>query len=252
MSSRRIASARMDKGEPAMRKASHPEMDRGALSGTPRASMLAPRGSGPGSSGGVAEADVGRSLEIEIVEIQHLSLEDLRIRWRNLTGRLAPRYLSRTLLARIMAYRVQAQSFGDLDRNTARVLERWGKEAGRQRSVQPAMQIETGASDAVATTTERRVSAPLVLKPGTLLTREWQGRMETAMVVADGFAWNGEMFESLSAVAPAITGTKWNGHRFFGVRPRDRAPRGPGEAGAPPLRFAKGLTEARRPNGATP
>jgi hypothetical protein len=46
--------------------------------------------------------------------------------------------------------------------------------------------------------------------------------METVMVVADGFAWNGKAFDSLSAVAKAITGTKWNGHRFFGVRPQDR------------------------------
>ena len=47
--------------------------------------------------------------------------------------------------------------------------------------------------------------------------------MEMVMVVADGFAWNGEIFASLSAVAQAITGTKWNGHRFFGVRPQDRS-----------------------------
>ena len=47
--------------------------------------------------------------------------------------------------------------------------------------------------------------------------------METVMVIADGFAWNGATFASLSAVAQAITGTKWNGHRFFGVRRKDRA-----------------------------
>ena len=54
-----------------------------------------------------------------------------------------------------------------------------------------------------------------------------EGRMEAVMVVADGFAWNGEIFASLSAVAKAITGTKWNGHRFFGVRPEDRSIVGP-------------------------
>jgi hypothetical protein len=54
-----------------------------------------------------------------------------------------------------------------------------------------------------------------------LLIREWQGRLERVTVVDDGFAWNGATYASLSAVAFAITGTKWNGHRFFGVRRRD-------------------------------
>jgi hypothetical protein len=62
---------------------------------------------------------------------------------------------------------------------------------------------------------------PLILKPGALLIREWQGRLERVTVVDDGFAWNGTTYASLSAAAFAITGTKWNGHRFFGVRRRD-------------------------------
>ena len=68
----------------------------------------------------------------------------------------------------------------------------------------------------------RAASDPLVLKPGALLIREWQGRIERVMVVKGGFAWNGAAYTSLSAAAFAITGTKWNGHRFFGVRRRDR------------------------------
>ena len=57
--------------------------------------------------------------------------------------------------------------------------------------------------------------SPLVLKPGALLTREWQGRIERVMALDEGFAWNGKTYASLSAVAFAITGVKWNGHRFF-------------------------------------
>ena len=68
----------------------------------------------------------------------------------------------------------------------------------------------------------RAAYEPLILKPGALLIREWQGRLERVTVVDDGFAWNGATYASLSAVAFAITGTKWNGHRFFGVRRRDR------------------------------
>ena len=58
------------------------------------------------------------------------------------------------------------------------------------------------------------------LKPGAILTREWNGRDHRVMVVNEGFAWNGETYDSLSDVAFAITGTKWNGPRFFGLRGR--------------------------------
>jgi hypothetical protein len=84
--------------------------------------------------------------------------------------------------------------------------------------------------------------------------------METVMAVSDGFAWNGEIFASLSAVAQAITGTKWNGHRFFGVRLQDRSLRSPREAGDPPVRLEgdgkvrtaqPGPFRKRRSNGST-
>ncbi|MFZ0603427.1 MAG: DUF2924 domain-containing protein, partial [Roseiarcus sp.] len=64
----------------------------------------------------------------------------------------------------------------------------------------------------------RAAYGPPILKPGALLIREWQGRLERVTVVNDGFAWNGATYASLSAVAFAITGTKWNGYRFFGMR----------------------------------
>jgi hypothetical protein len=58
-------------------------------------------------------------------------------------------------------------------------------------------------------------------RPGTILVREWQGTTHHATVVADGFVWNGRSYSSLSAIARAITGTKWNGYRFFGLREDD-------------------------------
>src|ERR1039458_6263461 len=76
------------------------------------------------------------------------------------------------------------------------------------------------------------LESPLVLKPGSLLTREWQGRIERVMALEDGFAWNGKTHASLSAVAFAITGVKWNGYRFFfGPNGRGGGGRGGGEAG---------------------
>ena len=56
------------------------------------------------------------------------------------------------------------------------------------------------------------------LRPGTMLAREWNGQMQRVAVLADGFAWNGKTYPSLSKVAFAITGTRWNGPRFFGLR----------------------------------
>ena len=56
------------------------------------------------------------------------------------------------------------------------------------------------------------------LRPGAILAREWRGRLERVTVLDDGFAWNGTTYGSLSMVAKAITGTSWNGHRFFGLR----------------------------------
>ena len=58
------------------------------------------------------------------------------------------------------------------------------------------------------------------LRPGTMLGREWNGQIHRAVVLADGFAWDGQTYPSLSKVALAITGTRWNGPQFFGLRDR--------------------------------
>ena len=60
------------------------------------------------------------------------------------------------------------------------------------------------------------------VRPGTILAREWNGSMHRVAVLADGFAWNGKTYPSLSKIAQAITGTRWNGPRFFGLRDKPR------------------------------
>jgi Protein of unknown function (DUF2924) len=229
-----------------MQRAMRQATVRGARTMKPRASKSASEAARPRSPDRAPGAVGIRDLEREIAEIERLALDDLRTRWRNLSGRLAPAHLSRSLLARILAYRVQAQACGDLDRNTARALERWNEPGGRR---EPNGHLTPGAIEDLADrspASERRICEPLILKPGTLLTREWQGRMETVMAVPGGFAWNGETFARLSAVAWAITGTKWNGHRFFGVRPQDRVVRSPENAGDPQVRVERG-DKARAP-----
>ena len=142
------------------------------------------------------------SIEDEIAQLHGLDLKGLRVRWRNAFGKPAPEHLTRYLLFRIIAYRVQADRFGDLDAKTLKVLE---QAAGQQTS---------NVSKGLIKLDQRRFAPP----PGTVLVREWDRTSHRVMVMPDGYAWNGETFDSLSQVALAITGTKWNGPRFFGLR----------------------------------
>jgi hypothetical protein len=147
-----------------------------------------------------------QTIEDEIALLHDLDLKGLRTRWQNQFGRAAPEHLTRYLLFRILAYRIQADRLGDLDSGTLKVLER---AAARESQL-------SNISKGLAALDQRR-SAP---SPGTVLVREWDRKSHRVMVLQDGFAWNGETFHSLSQVAFAITGTKWNGPRFFGLRDR--------------------------------
>jgi Protein of unknown function (DUF2924) len=165
---------------------------------------------------------ISAGLEAELAELEHLSLDDLCLRWRNHWGRLAPAHLSRGLLLRVMAYRLQAEAFGDLDRKTIRMLERLADDAADKSAANGSSKPGSDEHAESKVSSVRAAYEPLILKPGALLIREWQGRLERVTVLDGGFAWNGATYSSLSAVAFAITGTKWNGHRFFGVGRRDR------------------------------
>jgi hypothetical protein len=136
-------------------------------------------------------------LRAELERIAGMDLPALAARWRRVFGRAAPPGLSRALLQRGLAYRVQADALGDLDRETLKALGRMGQGG----EVIPLPETRT--------------------RPGTLLVREWQGAIHSVMVLDEGYAWNGQTYESLSKVAHAITGTRWNGPRFFGLRQKD-------------------------------
>ena len=145
-----------------------------------------------------------RTIEDEIAHLRDLDLKRLRARWQNEFGRLAPEHLTRHLLFRIIAYKVQADRLGDLDAETLKVL----RQAAGLEARPPAV------SRALAEFDQRRFAPP----SGTILVREWDRKSHRVMVMPKGFAWNGRIFASLSQVAFAITGTKWNGPRFFGLR----------------------------------
>ena len=154
-------------------------------------------------------ASTKMSVEDEIAHLRGLDLGGLRARWHSVFQRQAPAHLTRHLLFAVIAYRIQADRFGDLDPETKQVLDRTvAKEAGAVTSTR------------LASFDQKRKE----LTPGTVLVREWDRRSQRVMVMADGFAWNGQTYDSLSKVAFAITGTRWNGPRFFGLRDReDRA-----------------------------
>jgi hypothetical protein len=146
------------------------------------------------------------SIEEEIAHLRGIDLKGLRLRWLSEFQRPPAEHLPRHLLLAVIAYRIQATRLGDLDHATKQVLD------------------QTDPRESGAAITARLVSFDqkrTELTPGTVLTREWDRRSQRVMVLADGFAWNGQIYDSLSKVAFAITGTKWNGPRFFGLRDKE-------------------------------
>jgi Protein of unknown function (DUF2924) len=141
-------------------------------------------------------------LEDEVARLRDLDLSRLRARWRSLFRRKAPNHLPRHLVYRMIAYRLQAERLGDLDRDTRRFLDR----------------VAAGTGNELPTPRHRRHT----LRPGTVLVREWDGRSQRVTVLDEGFAWNGATYRSLTEVAFAITGTRWSGPRFFGLRGQEK------------------------------
>ena len=129
----------------------------------------------------------------EVRALERLDLEGLRRVWRERYGP-PPGLRSTDLLARLLAWRIQAEAFGGLDAQTRAAIFR--------------------KSLPVATPD---------LSPGMRLERTWRGTLQTVEILEGGFRWNGATYRSLSQVAHAITGVKWNGPRFFGLR-GDAAP----------------------------
>jgi Protein of unknown function (DUF2924) len=137
------------------------------------------------------------AIEAEITHLRSLARDALRRHWRLVFGRTPPAALSKDLLGRMIAYRLQEQAFGGLDRESLRFLDGLTRHGGSPRRQ---------------------------LKSGTVLVRDYQGQRHIVTVVSDGFDWQGMTYPSLSAIARAITGTAWSGPRFFAVARGNGAP----------------------------
>ena len=128
---------------------------------------------------------------------------ELKTQWRDLFDSEPPPFNRRYLESRL-AYRIQELAYGGLRPETVRRLERLGEE------------LDGGDRK------KSRVRADALPVVGTRLIRDWQGVEHVVTVTTDGFDWEGRPYRSLSALARAITGTRWSGWVFFGLKRRGR------------------------------
>ena len=153
----------------------------------------------------VVEAELGRLAAMPIAQ--------LRARYREVFRSDPPKAFGPDLLRRSIAHRIQEKAYGGLSRSAQRLLDQMMK--------------------AFAAKPGGKIVLPRRIKPGSVLVREWKGKSHRVMVLADGFAYDGETYSNLSEIAVLITGTRWNGPRFFGLRSKTQEndePVGPGRS----------------------
>ena len=142
------------------------------------------------------------NLEAELVQLDGLGLAELRAIWAERFGK-PPIIASTEVTRRWLAWELQASKLGGFDAGTRRRL----RQLVRSVNANPTSDTHTD----------------LALKPGTILTREWAGTTHKVTVFEEGFGWNGRTWRSLSEIASTITGTRWSGPRFFGLKKRSGA-----------------------------
>ncbi|HEU5048589.1 MAG TPA: DUF2924 domain-containing protein [Rickettsiales bacterium] len=141
------------------------------------------------------------SLAVELAGLPHLERSELIERWRALYSNVPPKNISRQLMVKAIAYKMQERVYGGLKPATKKFLAK-SLEALKADKVKPA------------------ILPPALIKPGTRLIREWHGKTYEVEVIADGVLFNGKRYRSLSEVARIITGVKWSGPLFFGLKGR--------------------------------
>jgi DUF2924 family protein len=138
------------------------------------------------------------AVEAELHRLAVMPIAQLRVRYREVLRCDPPEPFGPDLLRRSIAHRIQEKAYGGLSRSAQRTLDQMMK--------------------AFAAKPHGKIVLPRRIKPGSVLVREWKGKSHRVIVLADGFAHDGETYTNLSEIAVLITGTKWNGPRFFGLR----------------------------------
>jgi hypothetical protein len=144
------------------------------------------------------------SIPTRLAALRTMALPDLKAEWRTLLGAEPPGYNRRFLESRL-AYRIQELTYGGLKPETVRRLQALGEQFASRNA------------------TRRRSHHTTMPIAGTRLLREWRGVEHAVTVLAEGYEWQGRPYRSLSAIARAITGTRWNGLVFFGLKNRRSA-----------------------------
>jgi Protein of unknown function (DUF2924) len=143
------------------------------------------------------------AVEAEVGRIGAMNKAELRSVWRIKYKSDPPRAFGPDLLRRSLAYRLQEEAFGGLPARTKRELDHLIALLNKKPT--------------------SRIELPRRIKPGAVLIREWRDKVVRVTVVENGFLFEGKTFSSLSEIALLVTGTKWNGPRFFGLRSPPRA-----------------------------
>jgi hypothetical protein len=154
------------------------------------------------------KATVDPAVEAELDRLPTMPIADLRKRYGELFRTEPPKAFGPDLLRRSIAHRIQEKAYGGLSRSTQRLLDQMMK--------------------TYAAKPNGKIVLPRRIKPGSELVRTWKGKSYRVMVMADGFAYDGQTFASLSEIASEITGTRWNGPRFFGLRSTSKEVSGDG------------------------
>jgi hypothetical protein len=155
------------------------------------------------------------AVEAELDRLAVMPIAQLRVRYREVFRCDPPKALGPDLLRRSIAHRIHEKAYGGLSRSAQRLLDQMMK--------------------AFAAKPDGKIVLPRRIKPGSVLVREWKGKSHRVMVLADGFAHDGETYTNLSEIAVLITGTRWNGPRFFGLRAKAQdngEPTVPGRSGS--------------------
>jgi hypothetical protein len=137
-------------------------------------------------------------VEAELDRLPKMPIVNLRNRYRELFRTEPPKAFGPDLLRRSIAHRIQERAYGSLSQEHQRLLDQLVKAAQAKPN--------------------GRLELPRRIKPGSELVRTWNRRTYRVVVLEKGFAWEGRTFSSLSEIATEITGTNWNGPRFFGLR----------------------------------
>lgn len=151
-------------------------------------------------------------IDAEVATLNDISRDDLAHRWRKIYGYSPPKGVRRDFLLRVTAWHLQAKRLGNLSPDARRLL--------RAAMINAKKQLLVTESSAVIVEADIRlgeVKPRKQLSPGMRLVREWNGRSHIVDVLEEGFAFEGRLHKSLTAIAQQITGTHWSGPRFFGL-----------------------------------